>query len=414
MAYTNYEVQRGKKKEGSLSFYIALVYIVSLLLFNISNHLIPHIIFLVWMISVFVFDNKAITFILTRKYFMAFYIFLLYYFLSSLLAFSFGTCVNRVYTYIELISPFIMYELYSRYSKKKKVLLCIVFLVVFVMNFYQMMTTINYSAIAGLRQHEDEEGFLNTGFHFVYSLTLVFCIIIYVIRQKFKKGNNNIILMVGLFVWLAFIALIIFKSLFTTAILLMIVGAILAFFYGRKHWKRKLLIIGVVASVLFIYVVPFVEKQLLQMDNEYSVITYRLDDISNAMQGGNMDDESSMGARYNRSVLSLKTFFSYPLFGVNHLTANKEIFDAGLIGNHAEWVDSMAEYGVFAFLLFYFLIKSAKLVSRNRGLNVVFLLFIIIGFLNPVLYCVQNTICFFIIPVFYDLLLPTESFPREI
>ncbi len=404
----------GYRKESSPSFYVALFYIVSLLLFNISNHLIPHILFLVWIVSAFVFDSKALLSILSRKYYMALYVFLLYYFVSSLLAFSLGTCVNRVYTYFELISPFIMYELYSKYENKKKVLLCVVFLVVFVLNFYQMMTTINYSAIAGLRQHEDEEGFLNTGFHFVYSLTLVFCLIIYIIRQKFKMGKYNVFLMVGLFVWLVCIALIVFKSLFTTAILLMLIGAVLAFFYGREHWKRKLLITGVVASVLFIYVVPFVEKQLLLMDNEYSIITYRLDDISNAMQGGNMDDESSMGARFNRFALSLKTFISYPLFGVNHLTANKEIFDAGLIGNHAEWVDSMAEYGVFAFLLFYFLIKSAKLVSRNRGLNVVFLLFIIIGFLNPVLYCVQNTICFFIIPILFDLLLPTDSFTRGI
>lgn len=399
----------GHRKESSPSFYIALIYIVSLLLFNISNHLIPHILFLVWIVSAFLFDSKALLSILSRKYYMALYVFLLYYFVSSLLAFSPGTCVNRVYTYFELISPFIMYELYSKYDDKKKVLLCVVFLVVFVLNFYQMMTTINYSAIAGLRQHEDEEGFLNTGFHFVYSLTLVFCLIVYIIRQKLKKGDNNVFLMAGLFIWLMFIALIVFKSLFTTAILLMLVGAVLAFFYGRKHWKRKILITGVVASFLFIYGVPFVEKQLLQMDSEYAIITSRLDDISNAMQGGDMDDDSSMGARFNRSILSLKTFFSYPLFGVNHLTANRDIFDAVLIGNHAEWVDSMAEYGIFAFLLFFFFIKSAKLVARKRGVTVVFILYVIIGFLNPVLYCVQNTICFFIIPMIYDLLLPQDS-----
>ena len=393
--------------QSSFSYYVALAYIVSILLFNIGNPLIPHILFLVWLISAFLFDNKAFTTIISRKHYIAFYVFLLYYFASSLLAFSPGTCVNRVYTFIEIISPFIMYEMYGRYDKQKKILLCVVFLLVYSINFYQMLTTINYSAIAGLRQHEDEEGFLNTGFNFIYSLTLVLTLLLYALRRLFKQEKG--VLIVAVIIWGLSIILIVFKSLYTTAILLMAIGAVLALFYGRRHWKRKLLIAGLVISVLFVYVVPFLEKQLLSMDSEYALITYRLDDISNAMTGGNMDDESSMGARFNRSILSLKTFFAYPLFGVNHLTANRDIFDAVLIGNHAEWVDSMAEFGIFAFFLFFFLIKSAKRVTQNRGLTVVFILYVIIGLLNPVLYCVQNTICFFIIPMIYDLLLPQDS-----
>ncbi len=396
-----------KTSKSSPSYYIALAYIVSILLFNIGNPLIPHILFLVWLVSAFIFDNKVFTSIISRKYYMAFYVFLLYYFVSSLLAFSPGTCVNRVYTFIEVISPFIMYEMYAKYDKQKKVLLCIVFLAVYAINFYQMLTTINYSAIAGLRQHENEEGYLNTGFNFIYSLTLVLTMLLYALRRLFKQEKG--VLIVAIIIWALSIILIVFKSLYTTAILLMAIGAVLAVFYGRRHWKRKLLIAGVVVSILFVYVVPFLEKQLLSMDSEYALISYRLDDISNAMQGGDMDDESSMGARFNRSVLSVKTFFAYPLFGVNHLTANRDIFDAVLIGNHAEWVDSMAGYGIFAFLLFFFLIQSTKRVAQKRGVTVVFILYVIIGFLNPVLYCVQNTICFFIIPMIYDLLLPQDS-----
>ena len=395
------------KRRTSPSFYISIVYVISILLFNISNPLIPHVIFLIWLVSTIVFDGRKMGTILSRKYFIAFYVFLLYYFASSLLAFSPGTCVNRVYTYIELVSPFIMYELYSGYDIKAKRLLIFVFLAIYAVNFYQMLTTINYSAIAGLRQHEDEEGYLNTGFNYIYSLSLVLTLLLYAFRKR--SFNNERLLVFFLIVWSLSIVFIVFKSLYTTAIMLMGVGAVLAFFYGRKNWKGKLFISGVVLILLFLYLVPYVEKQLLSIDSEYALITYRLDEISSSLTGAGIDADASGGARLNRTLTSLNTFIHYPLFGVNHLTANREIFDGVLIGNHAEWVDSMAEYGLFSFLLFFFLIKSARKVSRQRGLNAVFLLYVIIGFLNPVLYCVQNTICFFIIPVIYDYLIPSES-----
>ena len=395
------------KKKTSPSFYVSVVYVVSILLFNISNPLIPHIIFLIWLAITIVCDGRQLGSILSRKYYLAFYCFLLYYFASSLSAFSPGTCVNRVYTYLELVSPFIMYELYSGYDKKTKRILVLVFLAIYAVNFYQMLTTINYSAIAGLRQHEDEEGYLNTGFNFIYSLSLVLTLLLYVFRKRSFKDERLLVTL--LIVWTLSIIFIVFKSLYTTAIMLMGVGAVLAFFYGRKNWKSKLLVVGVVLILLFIYLVPYVEKQLLSIDSEYALITYRLNEISSSLSGEGIDADASGGARLNRTLVSLNTFLHYPLFGVNHLTANREIFDGVLIGNHAEWVDSMAEYGVFSFLLFFFLIKSAKRVARNRGLNAVFLLYVIIGFLNPVMYCVQNTICFFIIPIFHDCLIPSES-----
>lgn len=395
------------RAKASLSYYICIAYVVSILLFNLSNHFIPHVLFLLWIVSVVVFDGKSLDFILSKKYYLALYIFLLYYFLSSLFAFPFGTCVNRVYTTVELISPFIMYELYRSYDIKKKRVLCFVFIGVYAINFYQMLTTINYSAVAGLRQHEDEEGFLNTGFHFIYSLTLVLTLLIYVIRMNYRDSKR--LLLVVLAIWLLSIILIVFKSLYTTAILLMGIGAVIALFYGRKHWKRRLIIASVVLAALFVYVTPYLERNLLSADSEYAILTYRFEEISSVLSGGDMNSEGSGGARFNRTLNSLNTFISHPLFGVNHKTNDVTLFEGNVIGNHAEWVDSLAKYGIFALLLFYFLVKSAKQVSSNRGVSVVFILFIVIGFLNQVLFCVQNTVCFFIIPMFYDVLISKRA-----
>ncbi len=401
------------KKGVSLSYYISILFIISILIFNI-NYLIPHYIFFMWLVSVLFFDSKRFLSILRRRYFLAFLCFLIYYFISSLNAFSLQTCFNRVFTMLELLSPFVMYELYGMYDDKKKKLLCIVFLVMFVINSYQMMQTINISVVEGLKQHFGDEGYLNTAFHYIYGLTLVFCLLIYVIRKRhtIKQNNNGTVLAFSI-IWLSLIGFVVIQSMNTTAILLLGIGTLLAYLYKKKNWIIKLSIMSVILIVIFNNVVPYFHNQMLSTGTDYATISYRLEDISNFMTKGSIDDATSFGSRFYRSINSLNTFAQHPLFGVNHMTNNRTLFEGDVIGNHAEWVDSLAQYGFFALLLFYVLIQSAKNVAANRNLKVVFLLYIMIGFFNPVLYCIQNSICFYIIPFFYDLLLPSDSINKN-
>lgn len=397
--------------DASPSYYISVAYIVSILLFNMTNYLIPHYLFLIWIISAFVFDNKKFLSIISRKYYIAFYVFLIYYFSSSLFAYPIGTCINRLFTTIELISPFIMYELYADYDVKKKYWLSLAFIVVFGMNFYQMMTTINYSAIAGLRQHEDDEGFINLGFRYIYSLTFVSCLLFYVLIKKMREHTFKSLYSLFMIIWLLLVVTIIFKSLFTTAIFMVLIGAVLAFYYGKKNWKWRIIVLGISSAIVFTLVVPFIGKQLSLIDEDYQLISTRLDEISVALSGGNIDEESSSGARFNRTIVSLKTFLTHPLFGVNHKTTDSSAYDGStmIVGNHAEWVDSLAEYGLFALCLFYFLIQSSKRITKRCEVNVVFILYVIIGFLNPLLYCVQNSVCFYVVPMLYDVLMTSRK-----
>ena len=94
------------------------------------------------------------------SYFKYLYIFLLYYFLASLFAFTPITCVNRLITTFELISPFIMYELYSNMGRKYCLFLVGLIISVLLIDINIMYSTIVASAGLGLKQHHGDNDFL--------------------------------------------------------------------------------------------------------------------------------------------------------------------------------------------------------------------------------------------------------------
>lgn len=393
-----------KNSRISPSFFVALVYIIVLLLhIRLFNNAL-HAIFLIWLISVLVFDGKKLSKIISLRYYISIYIFIIYFFVSSMFAFSPSTCLHRVFTSVELISPFIMYELYRDYRKKWKWAVFLIFVVIFVVYTRTVMVVSMSSSIAGIRQHVGDDDFIIGGFNFIYYCVLLFATLILILKRRHLKSSSERIVVI---IWMITIVLTVVRSMYTTAFLLLFFGVLISILYGKKHWKRKMLVgVGVIMAV-GVFFIPFVERFLLSINTNYSVVTVRLQDVHQGISGELVDTgDSSLLNRIKRFITSLETFFTYPIFGVNHLTADEAVFDNLLIGNHSEWVDSMAQYGVFSFFLFYFLIKSAQRVSNGRDLNAVFVLFIVMGFFNQCLIHDQTMVCFFVIPIIYDILTP--------
>ena len=113
---------------------------------------------------------------------------------------------------------------------------------------------------------------------------------------------------------------------------------------------------------------------------------------------GKGDQASDMNSRQNLTRTSITTFFHHPIFGANHLLGGHRYLDE-IVGNHAEWVDMLALYGIFAFLAFYAVYKSLKLQYQDTGELIPPLIYVLTGFLNPMFYFVVNLTMFVIVPL---------------
>lgn len=397
-----------------LSLFICCAYCTSILMFNIGDIMIPHFLYLFWVLSLVFLNKNKVSRLFSRLTFRPFYIFLVYYFIASLFVYSPITCINRVIVMFELISPIVMYELYSEYDNKARGLIILTISVIAAVNINILMHSVSIEV--GLKQHEGEEGYLNSAYHWIYSFSIIEGFIVYAIRRVLTESiRYKVIFLV--FLVAAFIALLmtVVISLYATALVLLLISVLMGLLYGRKYWLRKFLAILFGVLVFFIYCLPIVISLLEIISPDTAMYVNRAYEVYEITQG-NVDAEGSGGARMARSVLSLKTFFIHPIMGLTPHTPDVVALDMPAIpgtkiGNHAEWVDDLGLYGVFALLLFSFLWKYTKLVYSKCDITFVFLAFIILGFLNKCFYIVNMTLIFLYAPLFMDFIM---SFRKRI
>lgn len=383
----------------ALSMMLCCLFCVLSLAFNIgvfANPILPHLVFLLWIITICLVSPESVYRIVSRKYYALLYIFLIYYFLASLAAFSFQTSLNRVFTTLELFSPLMMYELYSEYDNRVKRWIIITLTAIIMINCYQMYQTLDLSVL-GLKQHIDEDGFLSGAFHRIYSFAIMSGVFIHLIRSEHANKIQKIILSAALLICVYFVL----RSLFATAMFLMFFSVLLGFVYGRKRWFARYVVWAVLIVAFSFSFLPIILSYVAKINPDSTALVVRVEEVFNLMQGIS-DSDNSSAARFQRTLNSLTTFLNYPIFGVTHLTANWESVEGNMVGNHAEWVDTMALYGLFSFVLFTFMWKNAKYVFRNTDMGIIFITYIILGFVNPCLFLNQTIILFFYMPMVID------------
>lgn len=195
---------------------------------------------------------------------------------------------------------------------------------------------------------------------------------------------------------------ILFVTLRATVVLLlgvMTLGMIMAFFEPHKinvrpyYFKMSLLLI-IVSSFIAVPLLIWI------LQNTESVrLAERLEDVisfSNGKGDINSLSEGSMAQRFALAQTSLNTFFSSPLnmligIGDHTVSFGMDLHKSG-IGNHSEFIDILARYGIIGAFVFIGILKSyyksLKSLSSDRSIikyvNIIFFVFIIYGFLNLV------------------------------
>lgn len=358
------------------------------------------VVFGLWLIAVILSFGKKIGVILTQRRFLALYVFVVFYLISSVVIVPFGTAINRCVELLCIASPILMYEFIKDKSHNIRISFVLFTSFIFIVNSYLAFQFINLIGVDSFRNAQefgDEFYVIMISFNMCYALSLI----VPAFWGMYKELKNKFLyrlLFIGLIILLLFYLL---RAQFMTAIIIAFIGLTLEFLYRRniKIIVASLVIVIVTSFSLFV-VLPITIQQL-KGRGDFEVLVYRLVEIENVISG-NDEQADDYNARKNLRTMSLSTFINNPLFGINHRINSKvHVNDQG-IGNHAEWIDCLAKYGFFSLFLFYFLFDSLKRQKKEIHSPVTMIMFILLGFLNPLWLFPQVFAAYLYIPLLYS------------
>ena len=267
---------------------------------------------------------------------------------------------------------------------------------------YIILTTNDYAVRYASRYGEEAAGAAN--FHQVYAvpffIVIVFFLLIYAGTKTWK---SSLVLALILLANLYFI----YRSLFTTALILTGLGILLLLyvklFMRHRAFALALLLLFIVAFALVVFVFPeaVMETAKSATANMNYVLRSRLLYVLETILQVPSGIEYTYNRRMQLANYSLDTFRAHPFFGVGYAG-----YGYGVIGCHQEWADMLGVFGaigsliVFGILFWMFAQVFKGLESRvEKELYITaVILFIILGFLNPCMSAPVMMMVFVVVP----------------
>lgn len=388
------------------SLILLLIYIGSEFFFRSGSHNTVIYIFIIWFVSTLMCSNWKVGALLKQRKYTYIYAFLVFYFIST----AFGSNLYKASTstlfMIRVFSPVLMYDILRQETIKTKRIITIV-LMFFVLSYAFMATSIlsRVGFESGLRGDfltRGEDVYFETMFVFVYILPILVITLISATRCVSRETINNVVFVKIILISITvYLFLTVLRSFLMTAIILAIVGAAISVFYRRDKSLYNLAIKTTltvsVLTVLFLFNYNIIYNHVVNIGN--AAMIQRLEEVHGVMTG-TLSQGSDLGSRNNLRTASINTFLSHPIFGVHHKYIDR--VNENVIGNHAQWIDDLARYGVFAVLIFLFLFYALKKQYRDTNILMPVLFYVITGFLNPLLYPSSSINIFVIVPLLLE------------
>lgn len=212
------------------------------------------------------------------------------------------------------------------------------------------------------------------GFSFIYEITLLSPIIIYLINSK-RIGR-----ILGTIVLIVF-GVAIVKSEYTTALIIYSISLVLYFF---RNWNRKKLAIFFSITVTLIISRTFLIDAFswLSANINSGTLASRFNDVAGILNGVDTSQLGPGGSRLRLYQQSWETIFSTNLLGA---------WNSVNVGGHSFILDNMGMFGVLGllFLIISFLSSWKYAVKQYKQMDVyyyfvyVYVLIIIMAFINP-------------------------------
>lgn len=240
--------------------------------------------------------------------------------------------------------------------------------------------------------------FLGVGsYPYFYALVGVILLLAFLFLNQRKRK-------ILLLLTIIFALLILLKSSFTIAIILAIIFIILIIMlkYMNKYIVLNIVLMGVILLFIFRGVFAYIFIFFADAQGIPTEVSIRLTELANFLS--NLDiSGTDLSARFRLYLESIEAFVDNILFGIVLKTDGHK-----LLGNHSAWLDLLGTFGLFSILFFMFLYEAYKHCKKSIPkhflpfVNIYWLYFICLGFINTLLFAPIYTVWFLFLPMFIN------------
>lgn len=363
---------------------------------------LSYIVFFIWFLSCITFNLQTVITILKQKHYAILFIFLIYYFIL-------GSVINGVFTamkslggFIQHLSPIFMYEFYSIFENKKNNRMFLIMitgiLIFFSIKAILALETDPLIARAIVAGNVNEEMMIGGGYSLAYALAIIVPALLYFIISKndknpitvfknivFEKTQTLIMLLIVIF-----FCFVVIKSMYAISLLILIVGCFYAVLVASFTRNKLLFGILIFLTITSLFLNQLLIHEFINYLNKFdpNLLIRKLIEVSDYIQNASdsyIDIYGSFGGRISMYFDSLNVFLDNIIWGIAYkYELNQDMMMSAGLGNHSEWFDTLARYGIFGILYIWFLISVKKTYWGQKGFMIAYSIFFILGFFNPI------------------------------
>lgn len=336
---------------------------------------------------------------------------LLFYFYMILMSYFVGTDLGffiRNLGYLIMVYSIFLYY-FNGNSRRFQQLLCVFLILdcvaIGINTFIQLQIDPRIARFltTGLDPAEGA-AFLGVGSYlYFYPLVAIILLLTFLLLNQ-RKYISLLILLIALSI------AVLIQAAFTIAILLTFIFVISMTIirYTGKYTFIALVLIGIITLLMFTGVFAAMFEQLAGIEGLPYDVSVRFYQFANLFAvDGNDVSGTVLEIRTSKYLYSLDLFLNNILTGGMATNSNS--------GGHSSWLDLLATYGVFSFLLFIFLYQAYKYCKDRVPrmfmpfVKIYWLYFILVGLINPILYSTSYIMWFLFLPMFISCYFQKET-----
>lgn len=380
------------------------------------HNYIQFALFGLWNLFAFKEDPKSFRLAITSKPTIYLFLFLIYYFVTSIIEGELIYTLTYVGVYLMIYTchvQFIYYYQRSRYKEIKFIVLTSLIgwslIAIFAIAFYTINPAAARTLAADFTAYENL--YIGGGYAIAFGSAIIFT---YLTTLLFKRlGIINKIL-IAFVVFLLFYLIV--KTESTTTLIASIIGAIVGLLYEiRTNISKGLKVVIYIASIAILVFLlnGGLVRVIYQISDSTTDELYarRFDRIGEKLLSfeSGSSNENYVDERWGLVTESFNTFLENPLFGVGYKVGNKfSALEAIGVGTHSEMFDILAQFGLIGGFLFYaFFISSLKRVNKRIKNKSFLITLFIMALMNPFHYF-HGFYALFVMMPFIDILMSTK------